>query len=1576
MIGFIISVWLLIQTAPVQNLLVRQVTHILSSDLGTPVTIRHVNFALFNSMLLEGTLIKDQKNDTLLYAGLVRLNITDWFFFKEKIELKYIRLEDAYINLNRSDSIWNYRFIADYFSGPPSPASQKKNIDLNIRTLDLKNIRIVQRDEWRGEDLTAVIGSLNVDAESFDINSRVIRLRSVNLVKPSFSIFNYDGKRIRPPAADDEEEETFVNDPQRLRWNTGEWDITIHFLDIADGVFRTDVQDGRTPYPYFDGQHILFSAITASFKDCRLVRDSILASISLSAKERSGIQVKQLFAQVKMHPEAMEFSQLDLRTNRSRLHDFFAMRYSTFDNMQDFISKVRMEGHFDNAIVHSDDIAYFAPELQHWKKSIQIKGTVNGSVDNLKGRDLAVQAGNDTYLKGNLSLAGLPYIHKTYIDFEAENFATNYADAITIVPQIKNIRQPRLDVLEYLKFRGNFTGFFSDFVTYGSLETKLGTVTTDLNMKLPDNQPALYSGSIKSNGFVLGPLIGNQSLGKMVFQGNVNGKGLDVSNINAALDGNIDLLEFNSYPYRHITVKGDVSKRLFNGELISADSNLLATLNGLIDFSQDIPEFNFDAVVAHADLKKMNLLRDSLEFEGKFHINFKGNNIDNFLGTARIYEASLFKNSKRISFDSLYIESKILDSNKVITAVSNEFDAVLAGEFSILDLPAAFQTFLNRYYPAYVNPSKKKLNNENFSFVITTKNVEDYINLITPQLSGFNYSALTGRINTRGNLLDLNTEIPQFTYKNVSFYDFNLKAAGDIDSLTIQNNISNIYINDSLHFPSTIIRISSANDNSIVDITTSANQTLSSANIAAKVQTLPRGARIRFLESFFDLNGKSWHIDKDGALEITEDHILANAINIHNGLQEIRISSSPSAVPNSHDLLIDLKKINIGDFTPYIVKSNRIEGLLTGSVRIIDPFGKLLIDADANAELFRLDNDSIGKLNLNAYYDRENRQVNFKAVSENELYDFILAGLYQQADSVRQENLDMTATLEDTRINLLEQYLSGVFSDVSGLATGSLRIVGPPDDLDYIGKIRLKNGALRVKFTNVLYKIPEANVSLLNDRIDFGVINALDEHNNKAVITKSLLYHRGFDSLSFDFTMHSNKIQVLSTSSAGGDPYYGNVVAQANMSFKGPLDNMQMNIEAVPADSSSLFINMKSGKESGMADFIEWKVYGKEMQSARKSAESNLSVNLDVTANNYANVYVILDELTGDIIQATGRGNLKMHAATDGSFTIAGRYDIDRGNYNFNFESLLKKPFKLREDVGNYIQWTGDPNDATINIEAEYEAENVRFSDLDIEALSALMSINNDIRRYRGKVLVVANLTEQLSSPAIKFQIELPQNSPMKNDHDLQFLLTRIQKDENELNKQVAFLLVFNSFGPISTSTNQSGLANSAFEGIVVGSISGVLSNTLSKQFSNVFQRVFNDKSIQVNFNAQWYSGTNFIENLNRNPFTIDRTNLNLSVGKSLFNERITFTFGSAMDFGLSAAQVNASKNLPFLPDINAEWKITPDGKLSLNFFYRDSYSFLSGASGRQNRSGASISYRREFDKIEDLKRNKKEEDR
>jgi hypothetical protein len=152
-----------------------------------------------------------------------------------------------------------------------------------------------------------------------------------------------------------------------------------------------------------------------------------------------------------------------------------------------------------------------------------------------------------------------------------------------------------------------------------------------------------------------------------------------------------------------------------------------------------------------------------------------------------------------------------------------EFDAALAGEFSIRNHLQRFQTFLNRYYPTYINPSHTKLQNENFSFVITTKNVEEYIKIINPDLAGFDFSTVSGRINSKENLLDLNVEVPEFKFQKFSFKNTVLKGRGTLDSLALEATVADTYLNDSLHLPETIMHINSANDFSQVRIKTSAN---------------------------------------------------------------------------------------------------------------------------------------------------------------------------------------------------------------------------------------------------------------------------------------------------------------------------------------------------------------------------------------------------------------------------------------------------------------------------------------------------------------------------------------------------------------------------------------------------------------------------------------------------------------------------------------------------------------------------------------------------------------------------------
>lgn len=1574
--GLILLIAILINVPYIQNLLVQKVTKRLSKDLNTTVSIRHIDFnlALFNKMTLEGTLVKDHRKDTLLYAGKVNVRVTDWFFLQDTIVLKYIGLEDAIINMHRVDSIWNYKFLADYFSGGSS-GKNKSSISLNLKVVAFDNINILRKDEWRGEDMVFHLRSMSIDAKEINLPAKHIAVNSVNLIDPFFSIYNYPGKRPPRPAVNNEYS-GIVTDTA-LKWNPDGWKMAVQSVTVVNGIFKTSVKTDRQPYYYFDGQNIAFTKINSTFKNIVFRKDTISASVLLSTRERSGFMVKLLKADMKMQPQGMEFANLDIQTNKSRLSNYFSLTYNEFDDMAEFIDKVRMNGIFKNSELESDDIAFFAPEVKSWKKRIFITGNIKGTITNLSTKNIIVRAGNNTFLNGDLKIVGLPDIDKTFIDFKANDFRTTYSDAAAFIPRLKKINDPRIDRLKAIQYKGFFTGFLHDFVTYGTIRSNLGNVVVDANMQLSPKGAATYGGKIATAGFDIGSLLDNSQLGRIAFKGIIKGNGFNFKAMQANLDGDVQSIEFKNYLYTNIKVKGTIAKKLFNGDLIVNDTNLAAHLSGLVDFSTADPRFDFSARIDKSNLKRLKLYKDDIDFNGSILFNFTGSTIDNFSGSAKIFDASVYKDGQRISFDSLTVESKLVGTDKSIKVASNEFEAMLIGEFSIKELPNAFQTFLNRYYPNYINPARTRLTDEKFSFVVTTRKIDDYLGLLDPNLKGFNFANLSGRINLKENLFDLDAEVPQFNYKNISFFNVDLKGRGTLDTLILNGKVGDVFVNDSLHFPGTEISIQSSQDLSKVNITTSANQTLNSANISGQVYTLKNGVRILFNPSTFDINGKKWTIDKDGELVLSKELVTTEGLRIYNEEQEIYINSAPSSIGSSNDLKFALKKINIGDFTPFFTKDYRLEGLLTGSVEVSDLFGNLHVDIKADANQFRLDDDSLGSLHINSNYTKSTGKINAGIISNNEHYNFDMNAVINVLDSAK-ENIDLNFNLRNTSIHLLEKYLDGIFSRLDGSATGNLQVVGPSRNLKYIGDIQLKDGGLMVDYTRCYYKIPSAHVKLNDGSIDFGSFTIIDTLNNSAELTSGRLDHQNFKDLVFDFHLRSNQLLLLNTVATDNNQFYGKVIGRVNMSFTGPLEDMKMDIKGEPTDTSNIYLPIGSSRESGDAGFIVWKVYGREMQDQDlKFRESNLTVSLDVTANKYANIFVILDDLTGDIISATGNGNIKLRAGTREDITMSGRFNIERGNYTFTFQSI-KRNFKLREEAGSYISWNGDPTAATIDIEAEYEADNVRFSDLLNGSSLAAATSDENVKRYRGKVLVIADLTGSLTKPDIAFRIELPPNSPIRSSQDVATIFSFIENDKNELNKQVSFLILFNTFGPYTGGgSNNSGtgdLANKALEGIVVNSISGFLSSILTKEFSDILQNIFKDKSLKVNINASLYSGTNLIDNYNPNQVTLpDRTNFNLSIGKSFFNERLTFIVGGALDFGLTTQQ-NQPSGFPFLPDVTAEWRLTPDGKFRLTFFYRENYSYLGlgAATGKQNRSGSSISYRREFDRIDEIFKKKK----
>ncbi len=1269
------------------------------------------------------------------------------------------------------------------------------------------------------------------------------------------------------------------------------------------------------------------------------LNDTLTTDLKLSAKERSGFEVKNIQARMKFTPDRMEFKDLVLETNKSKIGNYFSMQYKDFnDDMNSFIHNVSLEGNFEKSRIHSDDIAFFAPKLKTWERIFDIQGNAKGTIDNLSAKKMIIKSSNTT-VDGDITLKGLPDIDNTFIDFKANDLRTNYTDLVTLVPSLKNIRQPQLDQLTSIRFKGNFTGFIRDFVAFGNISTNLGNLNADINMKLPENSVATYSGKISSAGFDLGRFFNNSRLGNVALDGKVKGRGFNIKDLNTDFDGTISQLEFSGYPYQNITVKGSFIKNLFKGHLDIDDPNLkISNLNGSISLLGDTTKYNFDADLQLANLQKLKFTAQDFSLSGLLSLNFAGNNIDDFLGTAKLYNATLRHDTTRLSFDFLTLNSFINSGNKTLTVESNEIEGNLTGKFKILELPDAFKLFLNRYYPAYIQKPSSEISDQDFSFLIKTRQVDEYVQLLDKKLSGFNNSVFSGDLNLAKNELNVKSQVPEFSYDEKRFADINLAAKGNLDSLNATVSVSDIAITDSLHFPNTKLILSSRNDISNIQLTTSASKTLSGAQLNARVQTLSDGVKIHFFPSSFILNDKKWSLAKDGEITLRKSYIEANDVKFTQDNQEIIISTELDELTDHTNLVAKLRSVNINDFTPLFFAKPRMEGIVTGTVKLKDPFGKQIVEADVVADNFTMDNNVYGKVNLKGEANTTSGLITVKANSDGELFKFNIDGTYNYKDSSGNQ-MDIAFDAERFDMKVLDNYLGSIFSNMQGNLKGALRINSNNNHKYVTGNVTVTEGSLKIKYTQVKYKFTNETIIFNPDEIDIGTLELKDTLNNSGTASGKMSHNFfqdfGFDNLRFE----TGKMLLLNTSKKDNSQFYGKVIGQALMTLDGPVTDMRMNITGRPSatDSSHIFIPTGSSQESGRVDYIDFVKYGAKMEdeiTGRK--ESNLIINMNLTANPACKIDVILDEATGDIIKGRGNGLLNIRVGTREPLTIRGNYDIKEGEYTFNFQTLFQRGFIIKQGS---INWNGDPYLAQINIDAEYLAKKVDLSYLSSSG------------RARENGTIIAHLTGMLNKPHISFDFRLPPNSEAGNDYFILRKLENIKNDPNEMYKQVASLLIFNTF--ISPDQNQGlltggntiGLATSTIGGIVSSWLSGLFNKELEKATNGVLSAYFD---INSTFDLQ-------------NKAALLQGYLSAGV-KIVLSSRLTVLIGGNLDYNNPYAQLN--KRGLLTPDINIEWALNNDGSLKVVGFNRTSVDL---AQGQRNRSGVKLSYRKDFDRLSEI---------
>ncbi|HTN45611.1 MAG TPA: translocation/assembly module TamB domain-containing protein [Flavipsychrobacter sp.] len=1543
----------LVNLTPVQTFLARKAAAILSDKLKTRVEVKAVRIDFLNHVRVQGLYVEDTARDTLLYAGEASARITDWFLFRREAPvLRYVGLKDAYAHLYRTtrSDVWNYQFIVDAFdTGPQKKKTGKTELELDLEKIVLQQVRFHMDDAWGGSDYDIDVGSLLLDADELNIQKKLLAINVLEVSGLKFHMRDYE-------VAEGYVKRKKVRTIDLTPFNKELWVVKANKLSLENCRYIMDMASRPAYENEFDPMHMDVSDINILVENIAIDADTITGNLkNLSAKERCGFEIKKLTADVSVSPVASICNNLYLETNRSKIQRYYAMHYDRFPDFEEYVDKVRMSADFRNAIIDNRDIAFFAPMIHDYRATLLANGVVNGSVDSLVGKKLNITDGSSK-LVGDLVMKGLPDIYNTFISFSNGEIFTTENAIFKYMPALRDFRTVDIAALDYVHFKGSYIGYLESFITQGTLSTALGAVTSNIHLKMPDMNPekANYSGTLSSASLDVGKLFRQPGFGKMTFSLNIEGSTFDPKNASVKLDGDVEKLEFNGYTYTDINAAGILAQKKFDGKLLINDPNLALAFYGNADFSQPQLQIKATANLLSSSLKPLNFTKDSLTLAADFDLDYTGNNIDEFIGSAKLYNINLVREGHQVDIDSVYLRSDMQGQTKLLVLESNILRARVEGNYLLSRMPYSFQYYIAGYLPAYIETPTEYAPNQVLDFEVQTHEMDSLFAVILPGMQGFNHAAITGSLNTNTQQLTFNAHVPYGYVYGIHFDSAAVNAAGDFDRLTLDAHAKKLALGKDLVSASFEAHTTLGNDSLSFNIATESQDDYGTAKIAGKAYAYKDSLYLQLEPSEFFLNKYLWEIPAGNEFVFAKDYLRVTDFIMRSGDQQVAVNSANEYADQAATIAVkdfDLTMLgNLADIALY-----EPSGRLNGTISVRDIYRGMKLQSDLLATDVKFGQDTIGTVTVVGSYDAKNEVVTLDPKSGiRHNGSSLIAGGSISLDSTNNQLLNGYVQLEDADVNWIRPFVSDFLSRMSGKMNGRIKIGGSAAMPDVEGSIKLTDAATKIDVIGTYYRIPAATVTVDNDDIDFGRITVYDDYDNTATLTGGLRHER-FRNIRFNNVMvTSPKFEVLNLSERDNTAFYGNLIANvSSLTFAGTIDDIRMNIRATPAEKSHIFIPVQSGTDINTYSYITFKQYGEE-EIITKKKKNKFSFTLAGDMNPLAELTMVLDPATGDLINAKGYGNITLSLPANEDMKMYGNYEIDEGDYTFTFRKLFfVRNFKITE--GSRIAFNGPLDNTNLNINGVY-ATKVRPADLLTPTEKSLIAGTPEgiESNSRQDINILLSMTGSLDEPKLNFKLDLDKRF---EGSMVSAKLVQINQNYATLFDQVASLLLVGTFIPTE------GLFAVNTNAAVSNNFGEILSSTFSSQLTNMVSKLLNDPSLAIelkynNYSYNYTTADQAITSLNRNE-------VSLGIRKNFLKDRLVLEVGSAYDWGRPTATNSAAGNLNLAGDFRAQYLLTEDGRVRLNAFRTSAFDVFS--SDNVYRAGLGISYRKSFNSLKDF---------
>ncbi|MCX2744064.1 translocation/assembly module TamB domain-containing protein [Mangrovivirga sp. M17] len=1632
LIGLFLTISLYIQLPPVQEFLINKIESIASKQLNTEVTIDRVGLTFSPGIFIHGLKVQDQQNKKLLELSELKAGINLSSLFVRKIRGSNIEIRDLYFNIYLIDSTQtNLDFITQ--SQTDSTATNETNKDsgnsswqvTGVDNVILSNIN--GRYEMKGmsfeldlkklniQNTNVQLDSMDFEVKKFLMNGLTYKMRSAfaytdsdtttSSVLPSFKVkdfrleditYNWEDSSLRQdylvqidlfdakkaqvllnknilaansiellmgkselkifPTEGSSEEESIENQVNlnKIPFAFG-YSIKVGQLDVEMPDLKLQMQENITDSLKFNPEYFHFKDWLLSVSEPVIINDTLA---ELSGGEISGTinkngQLKQARIDVKADPDIVNWNISPIKWRNSVFESKGELSYSSL--MQETIDLIHLNYDLDMEWeLYPSDFEFFLPDSTYNSVASKINMT-NPVSGNLGSNGTELMFDIDTFLikyqSAYVAAGGIFYKEINSSEesnvklkiFFPETMAKNY---LSLSPQVKSL--------------------LSDLTVNAGLRSVAGHLSLDLTA---DSEYAGLSGEGYYEYFDH-----KKDSANFILQ-----------------DLYLDLTRLDTiYPYIEDAKASIYWTSLKENDIYKGDFKLK-------DFKYNTCESDslFAELFPSKDFKNLNW-RFSADFndcgsiygKGKTNSEFSDVHIDS-LQFIQLYVGAFAENIPLIlygnfngdfssdpylkwdvGFDNFRISQK--DSLVIYEYGDWSSNGVISDTFHNIVLESDFLAvnsesntgfdYWNKYFLELGALSDSTFENNNLNTRISGTNISALIHPFYPAIESLDTFNIHVEVK-HDSLRELDAYLPSVVttgweidslkldlVKNEEqglVLDFGLKEfrAGEI-------SLENLFINSDLE----------DNDRLLLSIRQYEIKDSLKYKIESYVNLEQSGETIITpSDNKWILNYSEFDQNKDGEMVFSPEGFMVRDFTLSNGEQRLKANKSTERLNISFE---DFDIENFLGLVTYRDSLDLLQGDLNGNVGgAINSQNQFTGDGEISLNQMKLAEISAGDLETKFDFNASEiiTNINWSDAGENTLK--LDADINRSNSDINYEANLETHNLTKYNDLLPSNYVKINSFDSKTSIKGQITSSGFKVD----GNMDIQKADLLAPFTGTKILIDNEKLIFNQDEVNFEDFTIKDDNDNELNIAGKIDFPAGYGNPVVDLVLTADGVKLLDNKREDFKTLYGQVWTSFDLEVTGLISTPQIDGDIkflgktdityeLPGETLELISDegiVKFVDEDKVEDSVVFEVKEPSVLDSIKGQLGSFSADLNISIDPKAKTSLVIDPNSGDNLTVQGETDLDLTIQNE-EISLNGVYTVNSGQYNLNYYGLVKKQFKFVK--GSRVIWKGDPLEGEIQFNA-YNSIRTRSTNLFSTGAETVAGGGGfDELNERITYRVGISIGGIIAEPVIQFTLALPPEL-RGNYPTIEQKLSQLSTEEyeQERNKQVFALLVTGGF--ISESPSQGGgnFASSAAR----NSVNGILTQQLNNFGSKFVQ------GVDVNFDMSSYN----------NPQSGNTTTeLDVSVSKKLFNERLEVQVGSSV--GLEEGSERTTSTIGAAEFVVA-YELTKEGNLKIKAFRENQFDMVDGEI--QN-TGIALIFVKDFDTFDQLfkakSKTKEEEDK